>query len=79
MDLVWLSVVIKYIIDHDLYDKVFIDEWVDDFDEYYKLLEIFIMVFVEEVIGIFELELIKFVEECVKVEFVVICWVMGII
>ncbi len=35
-DLAWLSAVTKYIIDHDLHDKAFIDEWVDDFDEYYE-------------------------------------------
>ena len=37
-DLVWLSAVTKYIIDNDLHDKAFVDEWVNGFDEYYKSL-----------------------------------------
>lgn len=77
-DLAWLSAVTKYIIDHDLHDKAFIDEWVDDFDEYYKSLETFTMAFAEEATGIPESELIKFAEECAKAESVVICWAMGI-
>jgi formate dehydrogenase major subunit len=35
--------VTKYIIDHDLHDKAFIEEWVEDFDEYYKSLEIAVL------------------------------------
>ncbi|MCE3327075.1 hypothetical protein LB324_15160, partial [Staphylococcus aureus] len=67
-DLAWLSAVTKYIIDHDLHDKAFIEEWVEDFDEYYKSLEIFTMAFAEEATGIPEAELIKFAEECAKAE-----------
>ncbi|HCY8611673.1 TPA: formate dehydrogenase subunit alpha [Staphylococcus aureus] len=77
-DLAWLSAVTKYIIDHDLHDKAFIEEWVEDFDEYYKSLETFTMAFAEEATGIPEAELIKFAEECAKAESVVICWAMGI-
>ncbi|WP_460413907.1 hypothetical protein, partial [Staphylococcus aureus] len=73
-----LSAVTKYIIDHDLHDKAFIEEWVEDFDEYYKSLETFTMAFAEEATGIPEAELIKFAEECAKAESVVICWAMGI-
>ena len=31
-DLVWLSAVTKYIIDNDLHDKAFVDEWVNGFE-----------------------------------------------
>ena len=51
-DLVWLGAVTKYIIDNDLHDKAFLDEWVDYFDEYYKSLEPFTMEFAEETTGI---------------------------
>ena len=74
-DLAWLSVVTKYIIDNDLYDKAFIDEWVDD---YYKSLKPFTMTFAEETTGIPKERLIRFAYEVAKAESVAICWAMGI-
>lgn len=77
-DLVWLGAVTKYIIDNDLHDKAFLDEWVDYFDEYYKSLEPFTMEFAEETTGIPKERLIKFAHEVAKAESVAICWAMGI-
>src|SRR5699024_9911976 len=51
-DLVWLSAVTKYIIDNDLHDKAFVDEWVNGFDEYHKSLAPFTMEFAEDTTGI---------------------------
>ena len=51
-DLVWISAVTKYIIDHNLHDQAFIDEWVDHFEEYYNSLALFTMEFAEETTGI---------------------------
>ena len=62
-DLVWLGAVTKYIIDNDLHDKAFLDEWVDYFDEYYKSLEPFTMEFAEETTGIPKERLIKFAQK----------------
>ena len=58
-DLVWLGAVTN-IIDNDLHDKAFLDEWVDYFDEYYKSLEPFTMEFAEDTTGIPKERLISF-------------------
>ena len=67
-DLVWLGAVTKYIIDNDLHDKAFLDEWVDYFDEYYKSLEPFTMEFAEDTTGIPKERLISFAHEVAKAE-----------
>ena len=77
-DLVWLSAVTKYIIDHHLHDIEFIKKWVDNFDEYYESLTPFSLEFTEEVTGISKARLISFAEECAKAESVAICWAMGV-
>lgn len=77
-DLVWLGAVTKYIIDHDLHDKAFLDEWVDDFEKYYESLAPFTMAFAEEATGIPQSRLINFAKEVAKAESVSICWAMGI-
>ncbi|PTH19380.1 formate dehydrogenase subunit alpha [Staphylococcus auricularis] len=77
-DLVWLSAVAKYIIDHDKHDKAFIDEWVDDFDEYYSTLETFTMDYAEETTGIPKEDLIDFAEQMAAANAVSICWAMGV-
>ena len=77
-DLVWLSAVTKYIIDHHLHDIEFIKEWVDNFDEYYESLTPFSLEYTEEVTGISKARLISFAEECAKAESVAICWAMGV-
>ena len=77
-DLVWLSAVTKYIIDHHLHDIEFIKEWVDNFDEYYESLTPFSLEYTEEVTGISKTRLISFAEECAKAESVAICWAMGV-
>ena len=77
-DLLWLSAVTKYIIDHHLHDIEFIKKWVDNFDEYYESLTPFSLEFTEEVTGISKARLISFAEECAKAESVAICWAMGV-
>ena len=49
-DLVWLENT-KYIIDNDLHDKAFLNDWVDNYEDYYKS-ELFTMDFAEETTGI---------------------------
>ena len=51
-DLVWLGAATKYIIDNDLHDKAFLNDWVDNYEDYYKSLELFTMDFAEETTGI---------------------------
>ena len=67
-DLAWLGAVTKYIIDHDLHDKAFLDEWVDDFEKYYESLAPFTMAFAEEATGIPQSRLINFAKEVAKAE-----------
>lgn len=77
-DLAWLAAVTKYIIDNDLHDKAFIDEWVDHFDEYYKSLAPFTLEFAEETTGIPKDDLIHFAHEMVDSNGVCIAWAMGV-
>ncbi|MGO3726771.1 molybdopterin-dependent oxidoreductase, partial [Staphylococcus carnosus] len=77
-DLAWMSAVTKYIIDNDMHDKAFIDEWVDYFDDYYKSLAPFTMEFAEETTGIPKEDLIEFAHNVVAAEGVSICWAMGV-
>ncbi|MFI3133182.1 molybdopterin-dependent oxidoreductase, partial [Staphylococcus warneri] len=63
---------------HDLHDKAFLDEWVDDFEKYYESLAPFTMAFAEEATGIPQSRLINFAKEVAKAESVSICWAMGI-
>ena len=77
-DLAWMSAVTKYIIDNDMHDKAFIDEWVDHFDDYYKSLAPFTMEFAEETTGIAKEDLIEFAHNVVAAEGVSICWAMGV-
>ena len=77
-DLVWLSAVTKYIIDNDLHDKAFIDEWVNDFEAYRTSLEPFTMDFAEETTGITAEALIDFAHQVVDAKSVSICWAMGV-
>ena len=77
-DLAWLSAVTKYIIDNDLHDKAFVDEWVNGFDEYHKSLAPFTMEFAEDTTGISKEALIDFAHQMVNAETVSIAWAMGV-
>ena len=65
-DLVWLGAATKYIIDNDLHDKAFLNDWVDNYEDYYKSLELFTMDFAEETTGIPKEQIISFAEEAQK-------------
>ena len=67
----------KYIIDNDLHDKAFLNDWVDNYEDYYKSLELFTMDFAEETTGIPKEQIISFAEEA-KAESMSICWAMGV-
>ena len=68
----------KYIIDNDLHDKAFLNDWVDNYEDYYKSLELFTMDFAEETTGIPKEQIISFAEEAAKAESMSICWAMGV-
>ncbi|WP_173916673.1 formate dehydrogenase subunit alpha [Halobacillus sp. Marseille-Q1614] len=77
-DLVWLSAVTKYILDHGLEDRKFIDEWVNGFEEYRESLEPFTMEYAEQMTGVPKKELIEVAEEIANSDKVAICWAMGV-
>lgn len=77
-DLVWLSAVSKYIIDMGWEDKKFIDQWVNQFDQYKKSLEKFTMAYAEEVTGIAQETLKEVAKEIAEADKVAICWAMGV-
>ncbi len=77
-DMVWLSAVTKYIIDNNWQDQAFIDQWVNQFDEYYASLAPFTLEFAEKVSGIPADTLKQVAEIIAKEAGVCILWAMGI-
>jgi len=77
-DLVWLSAVARYIIDHDLHDKEFIREWVNHFEEYKQSLDPYTMEYAERVTGIPANTLETVARMIAEAERVCMLWAMGI-
>lgn len=77
-DLVWLSAVTKYILDHGWEDFDFLNKWVKGLDKYYENLEKYSLVNAERITGIPKATLIKVAEEIHRAGSVCICWAMGV-
>jgi len=77
-DLVWLSALSRYLIDRDLAHASFIDQWVNDFADYWESLEPFSMEFAEEVTGISQATLKQVAEMIASADGVAVCWAMGV-
>jgi len=77
-DMVWLSAVTRYILDHDLAKMDFIHRWVNGVDEYRATLEPFTMEFAERVTGISSAQLEQVAREIAQAETVCILWAMGV-
>ncbi|WP_174613062.1 formate dehydrogenase subunit alpha [Virgibacillus ihumii] len=77
-DLVWLSAVTKYIIDKGWENRSFIDQWVNDFEDYKESLKKFTLEYAEELTGISQDELKSIAKQIVSVDKVAICWAMGV-
>jgi formate dehydrogenase major subunit len=77
-DLVWLSAVSRYVLDHDLASKDFIEQWVNGFEEYKQSLEPFTLKFAEQVTGIPIETIVKVAQMIVEADGVCICWAMGV-
>ena len=77
-DMVWLSAMTKYILDNHWQDQAFLDEWVNQLDEYRASLAPFTIEFAEEVTGIPAATLKQVAEMIAKVESVCILWAMGV-
>jgi formate dehydrogenase major subunit len=77
-DLVWLSAISRYILDHGLARSSFLDKWVNGLDEYRKSLEPFTMEFAADTCGL-PIETLKKVARIIaEAEGVCILWAMGV-
>jgi formate dehydrogenase major subunit len=77
-DYVWLSAVAKYIIEQNWHDAKFIEEHVNFYPEYLKLLERFTLEFAEQETGISKETLIEVATLIHEADGTAICWGMGV-
>ncbi|MBX6353151.1 MAG: formate dehydrogenase subunit alpha [Thermoflavifilum sp.] len=77
-DLIWLSAVTKYLIDTGRYDKKFVAERVNGFEEYVKSLDKFTLAYAEEMTGIPQAQLVAVADMIAEAKAMCICWAMGV-
>ncbi len=77
-DYVWLSAITKYIIEQNWHDATFIEENVNFYPEYLKLLENFTLEFAEQETGISKETLIEVATMVHEADGTAICWGMGV-
>jgi formate dehydrogenase major subunit len=77
-DLIWLSAIAKYILDHDLAKMDFIERWVNGFEEYRKSLDPFTIEFAERATGVSAATLTTVAHEVAKADGVCVLWAMGV-
>jgi formate dehydrogenase major subunit len=77
-DAVWLNGVAKYILDHDLHQPKFIEQWVHHFDEYKQSLDHFTLEYTERITGIPQSTLVTIANEIAAANGVCILFAMGV-
>lgn len=77
-DLVWLSAVSRYLLDHGLAKTNFLDQWVDGLDEYRKSLEPFTLETAAKLCGLAVETLENVAHLIAEAETVCILWAMGV-
>lgn len=77
-DQVWLNAVARYIIDQGWEDKKFIEERVNDYEDFKKSLEPYTLDFAVEKTGLSKETIIKVAETVYNAGKVVILWAMGV-
>jgi formate dehydrogenase major subunit len=77
-DLVWLSAMSRYMLEHGYARKNFLDSWVNGLPEYIESLEPFTMEYAAETCKVPLETLIKVAEEIGKAESMCVMWAMGI-
>jgi formate dehydrogenase major subunit len=77
-DLVWLSAVSRYLLDHGLAKTDFLNQWVNGLDDYKKSLEPFTMEFAAQTTGIPSETLEKVARMVAETESMCILWAMGV-
>jgi formate dehydrogenase major subunit len=77
-DIVWLSALSRYILDHGLAQTDFLNQWVNGVEEYRKSIEPFTLEYAAEVCGL-SIDLLKQVaHEFAAAESACILWAMGV-
>jgi formate dehydrogenase major subunit len=77
-DAVWLNGVARYILDHNLHQPKFIEQWVNHFEEYKNSLEPFTLEHTERITGIPQASLITVANEIAAADGVCILFAMGV-
>jgi len=77
-DLIWLSAVARYILDHGLANKAFLEQWVNGLETYRKSLEPFTMQFASATCGIALETLTQVAQMIAQAERVCMLWAMGV-
>ena len=77
-DLVWLSAMSRYMLDHGYARQSFLDQWVNGLEEYRKSLEPFTMEYAAQKCNVPLETLVQVAEEIGKAESMCALWAMGI-
>ena len=77
-DLIWLSAVTRYILDHGLANQSFIDKWVNGAAEYRKSLEPFTLEMASERCGLPKETLVEVAQMIAEADGVCVLWAMGV-
>ena len=77
-DSVWLNAVAKYILDQNWHNAAFVDQWVNEFDEYKASLEPYTLQFAVKTTGLTEEVLKQVAHEVSHADGVCILWAMGV-
>ena len=77
-DLIWLSAMSRYMLDHRHADQAFLDQWVNGLDEYRKSLEPFTMEYASKMCEVPIETLERVAEEIAAAPSMCVLWAMGI-
>ena len=77
-DVVWLSAIAKYLLDHNLANLAFVEKWVNHFEEYKQSLEPFTLEYAERITGVTQATLITVANEIAAAKSVCMLWAMGV-
>ena len=77
-DVIWLSAISRYLLDHGLAKTAFLDEWATGLDEYRKSLEPFTLEFASEMTGLPADTIRQVAHMIAEAETVCILWAMGV-
>lgn len=77
-DEVWVQAITKYLIDNNLHNQAFIDQWVNHWPEFKASLEPYTLEYAERVTGVTQETLIAVAHEIASAKSVCILWAMGV-